>query len=130
MKVTADRNVDGYRPLDSTRTLTENREIDATGAVDADRKASFAPPPLFNDSARESELSLSAQLTQATSPVVDDPELHAGERGIALLQHVVDNVLPQLDTGGDIAELATQLINEEIGMRIEWEARRVEESET
>lgn len=130
MKVTADRNVDGYRPLDSARTLTETREVDAPGAVDADRRESFAPPPQISDSARETGLSLSARLALATSPVAEDPELLAGERGIELLQHVVDNVLPRLDTGGDIAELATQLINEEIGMRIEWEARRVEESET
>ncbi|ALM53814.1 hypothetical protein [Halomonas huangheensis] len=130
MKVTSDRNIDNYRLLDSAEAVTEARHGETPSPADAPRAKAFSAPPFVDGSSPEATLSLRARLARATAPVAGDLELYSGARGIELLQHVVDSVLPQLETGSDIAELAAQLIKEEIGMRTEWEARRVEESES
>lgn len=128
MKVSADRDINSYRLHD--QAVADPRETGAIKPAAGDGETIFTRV-VGNHSAKRQGDSLSARLAQVASPTVEDPALFSGERTIELLQYVADQVLPtmksELEGGSDIADLAIQLINEEIGMRLEWEVRRSDE---
>ena len=136
MKVSADRDINSYRLHD--QAVADPRETGAIKPAAGDGETIFTRV-VGNHSAKRQGDSLSARLAQVASPTIEEPALFSGERTIELLQYVADQVLPHLKTelktepkaeqgsGGDIADLAIQLINEEIGMRLEWEMRRSDE---
>lgn len=128
MKIAADRAFENDRLRDSSAT----GRIDKPGtsqAIDPDRQIDFRRA-VENSRSRRARGSLLRQLARLTLPTASDPSLYGNERGIELLQHVIDNVLPRLDTEGDVVELAAQVLNEEIEQRLQWEeARRRAEAE-
>ncbi|QEM82567.1 hypothetical protein [Halomonas binhaiensis] len=128
MKVSADRDINSYRLHD--QAVADPRETGAIKPAAGDGETIFTRV-VGNHAAKRQGDSLSARLSQVASPTVEDPALFSGERTIELLQYVADQVLPvmksELEGGSDIADLAIQLINEEIGMRLEWEMRRSDE---
>ncbi|MFM9272137.1 hypothetical protein ACJ7V3_18060 [Halomonas elongata] len=132
MRVVPDRaNVtEGQRLDDPVDTVTRPGEVGADRSVDPGRQAGFDRALDNTRTRREGSDSLSGRVEREATPATGDPALYGGERGIELLQHVIDSVLPGLEADSDITELASQLIHEEIALRQEWEARRAEESVT
>lgn len=133
MKVTSDRANDDYRLRDASEAVTRTDEIGNSKPVDPDRQADFTRAVESSQARHGRSGSLLKQLERSASPDTSDPTLYSNERSIELLQHVVDNLLPQLDAAGDVADLAAQLLTEEIDQRLAWEARYAEdakESET
>lgn len=129
MKVTGDRPHDIDRLRDSNTSVTR---IDKTGvnrATDAGRQAGFSRALDSSHARRQRAGSLLKRLERLSLPTASDPSLYGNARSIELLQHVVDSVLPRLDTEDDIIELAIQVLNEEIDQRLQWEdvMRSIEE---
>lgn len=66
---------------------------------------------------------LTERLAALARPQATDPASYTNVRSIELLQHVVDNVLPSLETDDEIVALAKDVIGEELDWRQAWEGR-------
>lgn len=129
MRVTADRIHDDSRLRSSAGTVPHVGEAGGSKPVDPERQADFARAVEGSQARRQQGGTLREQIERLALPVAGDPSLYADERSIGLLQHVVDAVLPEMDTQAEVVEMAAQLINEEIAQRLEWAERRAEAKE-
>lgn len=128
MRIVADRSNADYRLRDSAESGPRVDEAGGSRSIDPERQADFAKA-VESSQARHRQGSLQARIEQLALPAAGDPSLYGDESGIALLQHLVDNVLPRMDVEADIVDMATHLLNEEIELRLEWAVRRAEEQE-
>jgi hypothetical protein len=60
-------------------------------------------------------------------PEITDPGIFGNERTMNLLDHVINSVLPNLDTTEDVASIAKAMLEEEIDRRRDLQARMDEE---
>lgn len=130
MKVTADRTNDAHRLRGSPESVARVDDTGGNRPVDPQRQADFARAVESSQARRQHHGSLLEQIERLTLPTASDPSLYSNERSIELLQHVVDNVLPRMDTDVDIAEMAAQVLTEEITQRLEWAERHAEAGES
>ncbi|MGR2737937.1 hypothetical protein ACUY1T_05755 [Billgrantia sp. Q4P2] len=129
------------RPHDDTRLRTGTvshagerggghvGEIESGKPVDPERQADFARAVEDSQARRQQEGTLRERVERLAQPSPSDPSLYGNERSIELLQHVAEVVLPGMDVSPEIADLAVQMINEEVTQRLEWAARRTEAEE-
>lgn len=130
MKVTADRTgYDDHRLRTSSESVTQIDEVGSGKPIDPERQADFAKAVESSQARHHQGGSLRERIERLAQPSASDPSLYGNERGIELLQHVIENVLPGMDTEADVVELAAQVINEEIGLRLEWMTRHAEAEE-
>jgi hypothetical protein len=71
--------------------------------------------------------SLRSEIHHLTMPEITDPGIFGNERTMNLLDHVINNVLPTLDTTEDVASIAKAMLEEEIDRRRDLQARMDEE---
>lgn len=129
MRVTADRIHDDHRLRTSAGTAPHVGEAGGSKPVDPERQADFAKAVEGSQARRQQGGTLREQIERLAQPAAGDPSLYADERSIGLLQHVVETVLPEMDTQAEVVEMAAQLLNEEIAQRLEWAERRAEAEE-
>lgn len=126
MKIVFDRSQESDRTPSALRGVPSSVEGRRDHVMDPGLRSDFAHV-LEARRARRRRESLRARLARETAPAsLEGVSPYAGAQGIALLQHVVDHVLPRLEVAEEVAALAVELINEEIGMRMEWEVRCAE----
>lgn len=128
MRIVADRFNHDPRLRDSAEQGPRVDETGGSRSIDPERQADFAKA-VESSQARHRQGSLQAQVEQLALPAAGDPSLYGNENGIALLQHLVDNVLPRMEVEADIADMAARMLNEEIELRLEWAVRRAEAEE-
>lgn len=71
--------------------------------------------------------SLRSEIDQLTMPEITDPGIFGNERTMTLLEHIIESVLPALDTTEDVASIAKAMLEEEIDRRRDLQARMDEE---
>ncbi|MCE8020387.1 hypothetical protein HOP51_09755 [Halomonas sp. MCCC 1A11036] len=135
MRVTSERPHDDTRLRSGTVNHAGERvgghvgEIEGGKPVDPERQADFARAVEDSQARRQQGGTLRERVERLAQPSPSDPSLYGNERSIELLQHVTEVVLPGMDVSPEIADLAAQLINEEVTQRLEWAARRAEAEE-
>lgn len=125
MKVSAERaGYNDQRLRTSAESLTQVDDAGSGKPSDPAGQADFARAVESSQLRHQQGGSLRERIEHLAQPSVSDPSLYGNERGIELLQHVIESVLPGMATEADVAELAAEVINEEITLRLEWVARR------
>lgn len=71
--------------------------------------------------------SLRGEIDHLTMPEISDPGIFGNERTISLLAHVIDSILPGLDTTEDVTSIAKAMLEEEIDRRRDLQVRMDEE---
>lgn len=132
MKVTADRNYDIDRLRDANPGVARVDKNGINKTTDSARQAGFSRALDNSHARRQRAGSLLKRLEHLSLPTASDPSLYGNARSIELLQYVIDSVLPRLDSEDDIIELAAEVLNEEIDLRLQWEEalRSVEAEES
>lgn len=67
--------------------------------------------------------SLRREIDHLTMPEISDSGIFSAPRTMALLDHVIDSILPYLDTGEDVTSIAKAMLEEEIQSRRDLEER-------
>lgn len=73
--------------------------------------------------------SLRREIDELTMPEISDPGIFNAPRTMALLDHVIDAILPSLDTSEDVASIAKAMLKEEIDRRRDLEERLMAEGD-
>jgi len=73
--------------------------------------------------------SLRREIDELTMPEISDPGIFNAPRTMALLDHVIDAILPSLDTSEDVASIAKAMLKEEIERRRDLEERLMAEGD-
>jgi len=73
--------------------------------------------------------SLRREIDELTMPEISDPGIFNAPRTMALLDHVIDAILPSLDTSEDVASIAKAMLREEIDRRRDLEERLMAEGD-
>ena len=110
-------------PLDK---LVENAERAAEAGDPARAEEEFAvllrlKGPRMRSGQRHS---MQSDLTDFIMPSVSDPSIFHTGRCILLLQHLVSEIIPNLDESEELRRLATAMLNEEIERQRDLQTRR------
>ncbi len=73
--------------------------------------------------------SLRREIDELTMPEISDPGIFNAPRSVSLLDHVIDAILPSLDTSEDVASIAKAMLKEEIDRRRDFEERLMAEGD-
>lgn len=117
------------KPVEQQRVrldkLVENAEK-AAETADPEKAEEFAlllriKGPRMRSGQQQSMLS---DLLDFVMPTVSDPSIFHTQRCIRLLQHVVSEIIPNLDESEELRSLATVMLNEEIERQRDLQNRR------
>ncbi|WP_343315008.1 hypothetical protein AAIB41_15965 [Brucella sp. BE17] len=73
--------------------------------------------------------SLRREIDALTMPEISDPGIFNAPRTMALLDHVIEEILPSLDTSEDVTSIAMAMLKEEIERRRDLEERLIAEGD-
>ena len=100
------------------------------GAVDSPEFARQIAAALHERKGTVGKAILRELVSEFVRPTIVDPQILSSDRAIAILEQLLNTVLPQLKESEEFNQLAKTVLGEEIEQRRDLRARRLEDTAT